>query len=689
MLLSGACGTPEEPSPTDTPAPIAATCDAGDEAFIARAMPLAWGRKPHGAAEVKAWAAMAARYGRDTVVQAMTHDPTYVARWSDWVMDALGVARTGDRSYAACFGNPLLSDDDGDLARFIRATPSSSDHYAQTFNMADVVASALRADDLSVAYRANLFARMNRPLQGANVGPYELEDNRRGAFGDEFFSFYLSRDMTCLACHNSEYSVTGSSDPAEDRTWEIPGLFEKALLGNSFGIDHDTAYAVFRYVDLMDEATATESPWGINEACGVFTPASSMTEDYLDHEGYFIQAFGESGSVWQVEAYLQQGVEDLARDGLQVAASGEVDPPEAFAWLVGQSIADQVWEEASGYRLTIANAFPRNQAQRDRLQTLTASLVDHGFSLRSLLVAVTADPYFNQGAPSTCRAQAYGLEPVYDPWVITDVDPAKRKNGPGDQVHRHRARTLIRSVHDSLGWAQPAPFLATGDPMAALETNLGAWMRVSQPGFNGTDFQGALAFENTYGACGRPDTGGAGDGCRETPGYGGCASCGCQSCVCGEDPYCCDVQWDALCVSMCNSDCGGCGGGLAGNGEDTIDRLLKGAADKGATVGDVVSALKDRLIARGSITSEEQGLIEALLSAPLDRPMAEAGDLEPALRVLCGAILISPDYFLSMDAGPAGEVPMLALDVEADCQRAAALMAQVGVKVTCSEGVPQ
>jgi hypothetical protein len=693
-LWQGGCTPPPtEVEGTSTPAPTGptpplydASCDAGEEAFVARAIPLLWGRKPHGIGEIRLWAESSRTYGRDVVVRAMTGSPDYVARWSDWIMDSLGIARLGDRSYSACFNSPALESDNGELAQFIAGTAAAGASFSEPFNMADVLASSLKADDLSAAWRVNLFSRMNRPLQGANVGPYELEDNRRNAFGDEFFQYYLNRNMTCLGCHNSEWSITGSDDPTQDRTWEVPGLFEKALLGSSFGISEDTSYAVFRYNDLLSGDTAVAQPWGMDVACGVFTPADQLTEDYLDHEGYFVEAFGETGSVWQVEAYLQQGVDSLAESGLMLGSNNEVDGPQAFAWLVGMAIVDQVWQEALGTRLTISNYFPRNEGQRDRLQSLTATFVEGRYSLRELLVGITTDPLFNQGAPSTCTAQLYGLDPVLDPWTVSDADPARHNNGPGELVHRQSARTLLRSVHDSMGWAQPSRYLANSDPLRTLQLNLGAFMRTSQPGFNGTDFQGILAFENTYGNCASPSTGGAGDGCQETLGYGGCASCNCQACVCATDAYCCDVQWDALCVSMCNEGCGGCGGGLASTQQDTISRLLDAARANNATVGEVVVALKDRLTARGPIGAEEQQLIEALLQEPLDQPLASAPDLEPALRVLCGALLISPDYLLATDPAPVGEVPSLTLDLAADCQRMQTLLASVGVTASCEGG---
>lgn len=676
-LLS--CGAPEEP--VDRGPEV---CDAGDEAWVQRVIPLLWGRKAQGSTEVRLWAEVAREHGRDVAARAMTRSDDYVDRWQDWITDALMVARTGDRDHSACFSEPVLPDDRGELATWLATTPADGAEWPEPFNMADVLRSGLHADDVSGAWRVNLFARLARPVQGANVGPYELEESRRQAFGETFQHSYLNRDVVCLSCHNSEFSVTDAADPAEDHHWPIPGLFEQALYGSSFGIDEPTAFAVFRYADLLGGDAAVEAPWGIDERCGRFAGPGSLTEDLLGHEGYFIEAFGEAGSTWDVERALDLGVTALAEDGLQVAGDGTVDGPEAFAWLVGQSVADQVWEEATGERLTISNYFSRNEDQRDRLQELTSTFVEARWSLRALLVAVVTDPYFNAGAPESCAADPYGMAPVVNPWSVSDDDALRRGNGPGDLAHRHTARTLIRSVHASLGWSQPETFPASSDPVFVLEAALGAFLRESQPGFNGTDFQGALAFESTYGACQPPDVGGAKNGCEVTLGYGGCASCDCQGCACALDPYCCDVQWDEACVELCNVDCGGCGGGLAEERADTVDRLLEEAAARGLLVRDVVEALKDHLIADGALEAEEEALVASLLGGPLDRPVGEAADLAANLRVYCGVLLLSPDYFLALDPGPAGVAPAIVLDAAVICASARALLALEGVELSCS-----
>jgi MYXO-CTERM domain-containing protein len=56
---------------------------------------------------------------------------------------------------------------------------------------------------------------------------------------------------------------------------------------------------------------------------------------------------------------------------------------------------------------------------------------------------------------------------------------------------------------------------------------------------------------------------GACDGCAPRSGPG-CPGCACEACVCAMDSYCCSDQWDSICVSECQNDCGGCGVGDGG-----------------------------------------------------------------------------------------------------------------------------
>lgn len=602
-------------------------CDAGDPSWVARTMPLLWGRKPHGAAEIDLWVRMAAEHGRSAVVRAMTEDPEYFAYWKEWFTDALYVARTGDKLFDDCFERPKIAEHDGSLAAYIRQNAPQSGSFGASFDMADVIFDGLRADDLSVIYRAHLFARMAQPVEGANVSSEQLEYNRRINFGEIFYRTYLGRNLGCMVCHNSEFSTTDSQDPLLDRTWQMPGHFERALLGEPTGRAPDEAYAMFRYEDVVTDRNAVR-PWGMAADCGEFVaPGNVPDRDLLDQdEAFFIRQYGPEGTMYDLESDLASGVEALDGKGLTVAADGTVDGQEAFAYLLAANLASQVWATATGYELVVAHYFPRNEGQMLRLQHFADVLAESGFSLRELLVAVTTDPYYNQGLPSTCESQPYGLDPVFDPWTVTDPNPHRRENGASDMIHRLPARALLRTAHVNLGWSPReswfGPFASQTEQ--ELQSAVGVFLRESDPGHRGTDFQGLLAFEEEFGTC--------------TP--------------------------------------------SAPGGSDYVDALLAEVVAAGGTVGDVAVALKDRLVA-APIAEGEQALVESLLARPFGDPADASEALEERVRLFCGVLLMSPQFQLVTDPEPPGPSPTFGVDVERDCAQVAGLMTTSGVDVSC------
>lgn len=606
-------------------------CDAGDAAWVARTLPLVWGRKAHGAAEIGYWAQMAATYGRADTVRAMTYDLEYYQNWLDWMTDALYVARTGDKEFGDCFEEPKMNAFDGSLAAMLRDNGPTEATYARDFDMADVIVDGLVADDLSVVYRAHLFARMQKPTTGANVDLEQLEYNRRVNFGELFYRTYLGRSLVCMTCHNSEFSTTDSDTPALDRTWQIPGNFETAILGAPGGRSAEEAYAMFRYDAVNASGDSGFAPWGINGDCGTFITQNNITNnDLLDQDvSWFIRDLGPSGSMYDVERDLAAGVDALDGVGLTVGPDGTVGGEEAFAYLLATSVASQVWATATGYDLVVAHWFPRNEGQMIRLRGFADTLVKSRFSLRSLLVAVTTDPYYNQGLPSTCSAIPYGLAPVFDPWVTADEDPYRRGNGASDMVHRLPPRALLRSAHVNLGWSPRINWFKTNFFGVALnpeeelfQSGVGVFLRESDPGHRGSDFQGLLAFETELGTCAEPAPGGV----------------------------------------------------------DYVDRLLSDAATAGGTVGDVAAALKDRLV-QLPVAADEQVLVEGLLQATFADP-ASAID-EDRLRLWCGTLLMSPQFQLVTDPEAPGPPPSLGSDALADCERTASLMGRVGIDVGC------
>ncbi|MEQ1569567.1 MAG: hypothetical protein ABMA64_28275 [Myxococcota bacterium] len=614
-------------APMDRDDPLPNVCDAGDAAWVARVMPLVWGRRPHGAAEVSYWAQMAGAYGRESVVRAMTEDLEYLVAWADWFTDALYVARVGDKEFDECFARPALAEHNGSLTDFMNRNGPTEATYNQRFVMADVIVDALVADDVSSIYRGHLFARMEKPTTGANVSEEQLEYNRRVNYGELFYRTYVGRNLVCMNCHNSEFSTTDGTDPKSDRTWQMPGHFERALLGAPVGREFDEAYAMFRYGDITD---GNAEPWGWDSDCGGLAAPDSLprTDQIGQQSAYFIREYGDGqGSVYDLERDLFAGVESMRGKGLTVGADGSVDGAEAFAYLVGANLGSQVWATATGADLVVAHLFPRNEAQMQRQQAFADVLATSGFSLRELLVAVTADPYFNPGLPATCDAVPFGLEPVFDPWTVAATDPHERRNGPTDAAHRLPARALLRSAHLNLDWkARDLWFSAGGGgDEEILQGSVGVFLRESDPGHRGTDFQGLLTFETEFGTCsGEPRT-----------------------------------------------------------GSDVIDQILTEATSSDATVGDVAAAVRDRLTS-GAITPEEQPLIEAVLGRSFTDPAENTPEFEGQVRLFCGALLESPQFQLVTDDAIGAEIPKLARGVEDDCERVAERMTAAGYDATCS-----
>ncbi len=247
LCLLGCDAAAPEPEPTPAPAAV----DAGTEAFVRRAIPLLWGRAPRGIAEVELLAERAEASDRASLVRAMATSDEYVERWQELIYDHLRVNRSDFRANPDCYARRGPGSGSGDLAAWIRdhgpeeAAPPTLEHWT----MRDLVDSALRLDDVSVIWRAQVFAQLAKdflPFDAANAR--EVQRNLAEIFERQA----LGRNLDCAPCHNSDWSITGSDDPSQDRTWEIPGRFEAALFGASDGMDRDRLSAMFRRRGVLD-----------------------------------------------------------------------------------------------------------------------------------------------------------------------------------------------------------------------------------------------------------------------------------------------------------------------------------------------------------------------------------------------------------------------------------------------------
>ncbi|HTM23533.1 MAG TPA: hypothetical protein VL172_23580, partial [Kofleriaceae bacterium] len=671
-------------------------CDAGDQAFVRSAFLAVLGRRPRSQAEVDVYVDLieAARARLATVpdgpqpralaVRALARQPEYLDRWTEIVMDALKVTRIEDQEQWACYGKRFRSDDGGDLAAFVRDNPpAGGGDGAGRFSMLDLARSALQLDDLSPIYRGHLFALVSRAIPAANVPRVEAELARREDFGLVFDSAYLNRDIVCLGCHNSEDSITYNPDPELNRHFPIPGLFEKALYGDSFGIDPAVAHAPFRFdgfvADNGDDGDTV--PWGWYNRCGGFY-RSGLDSDPAGVDGMFAGLAGDRLTVFDLEGALAAGFTALRGGALQRQPDGSIaDPDQAFAYLVAASIAEQVWREVVGTPLTIANYFPRNEAARNTLATLTDAFIASNYSLVELLVRITEMHYYNLQAPEEgCGDAPYSMPAIYDPWTKGDEDPARRGNGPGDAVAALSARTLLSAAESALQWPAgrferfpqlpyeaplcqplgcsgmqsqcssnnaccfsydlycanpPDPAEPTSTDERGFQRGIGVFLKNGERGFRGLDFQARLVWESRFGNCTHE---------------------------------------------------------LAAS--DFIDELVDLAAARGGTVGDVAAAIKDRLIGEPALGTEagpggpsEAQAIEAIFGTTLDATATSAADLEGSARAFCGVLMSSPQFLLGGIAGRgASAPPALTTDAAGYPAVCAALSLPDGLAVTCADG---
>ncbi len=651
--------TAEPPGPGDG----AELCDAGDEAWAKRLIPLVHGRRPESIREVRVLVQMVEQLealgvdGRATVAMGLARGDQYRDRWKQWIYEQLRVNVSSDRRNEDCYDVRGPEADSPELAAFIRDNPVAS-NYGQPFRMADVVYSSLLLDDLSPAYRADNFARHSAPVIAGNICPEELEDLNRAAFGKIFESSYLGRFTECMDCHRTEMSVTDNSDPEADRHWPLPGNVELATYGVNAALpDAARSHSIFRRhgfsatpwltpgiipggcdIGLEDAASGDDLAWGMDEQCGLFLFSADAETDILSQPPDMVGTYedvappdGVGATIVTLDERMRVGLDEYASGGFTYGADGTLDDYRTgFARLYSMNIANRVWREAMGYPLVVANNFPRNEAQQQTLLTLTDAFGGNRYSLRNLLVAVATHDYFNQSPPDECDASIpYHMAAIFEPFTKSSTDPVARGNGVGDTLHRYSAMVLLDSLAQSMWWNKPQRFGPSGNPNqlpgspdeggcgtgaypACTEApsnidflrDIGVFLNDSESGFNGVDFNGLLQWESQTAQGGRIDFGGD-----------------------------CTGPLGAACPA-----------------QDWVSQLVAAAIASGATVRDVASAVKDRLITEPTIyNSGEEAAIELVMGASLSSGASEvpAEQLEAATRRYAGLLLNTPQFLLA------------------------------------------
>ena len=656
-------------------ASVPEVCTEHPDTFVRQAFLALDGRRPRSQAETDVYVDLykaAAAGGADpkaAVARALMARPEFSEQWIDVLMDSLHVQRVDIQNEAGCWQEGARTQVTSTLAASVRDQAASTAGDGQgAWTMLDLARSSLVLDDVTPLYRAQLFSLVAHPIPAANVPDLEAELARREDFGTTFDAAYLHRDIVCLGCHTSERSVTDSPDPAADRFWPVPGAPEEAVYGDPAGTAPARAHAAFRYTGLVREQPGGAHPWGWSASCGGFNAPGGLAPDPAGVDAKLGSVVGTRATVYDLERALARGFVALRTSGPPVEGVPIDDPDAALAWLVTLKMAEDLWRTTTGSPLTIANYFPRNRAASELLAHLAGTLVTSNYSLRTALVEVVTSDYFDLSAPADgCSPHAYPLANVFDPWVIADPSEARRHNGPGDSVQPVPARALVTAVNAALEWTPPpdaSRFPDYGEDCGGLtcaeigqycsqfgaccitkqavclhggaspttelpfQRSVGMFLRNSERGFAGLDFQGRLAWEDRYGACARP-------------------------------------TWVR---------------------EDAIDRLVAaGAAAPTATVSDVIAVVKDRLVGEPTIaTPAERTALESIVG-PLDAPATAA--TVPAVRQVCAALLASPQFLLRGIAGKGGDRPVLT-PATSDYAAVCAEVAATGLGATTGLGLP-
>lgn len=613
-------------------------CDAGDEAWAIRAMTVLAGRKPNSMAEVDVLVQMIKATSRAQVAKGLLQLPEAKAHRVEALYRISGIYRSGHQVNADCYGVVTAAATTTALAKHVRDNPPTAQLATPGATMGDLARSAVELDDVSPWFDAQLFAMIGHTASFCqNVDDIQVDVQRRVRYGERFMAQYMNRTLGCLQCHNSKFSTTWSADPAKNHFFQIPGSFEASLLGGDDGATETAAYQALRIRGVLSAKAVVEfpekavwpadkteavRPWEWAPACGQFLAKGDVLPAIDLAEGFLGGPLGVKGSIWDVEAKLRSGLAKLKADGKQLdTVLLSQDPDRALAYLLGTRIVDQLWAQVYGSPLTLAHHFPRNIQERDLLMDLTQTLITSQWSLQAVLVAMVNQPVFNELSPSAGCGPAgpYSLAPLFDPFSTNNEDPKVVGNGAGDGLHREDPLDLVRMAAFAAGWVPPDPLPiipgefkldnAIGFPepsnLNELAFRLGSFLDDARPGTDDMEPSGLALWRSMTAAC-RVETS------------------------------------DGTLLSQSAS--------LDG---DFIAQLLAATVLANLTVGDLVTAIRDRLITRPDLPSNEAQATLALFGASSpSTPLNQLTGVENAARAYCGVLLASPQFWMTGSPAP-------------------------------------
>ncbi|MDF3064786.1 MAG: hypothetical protein K0R38_387 [Polyangiaceae bacterium] len=727
-------------------------CQGTDQQFVRRAIQGVLGRHPYGQAEVNLYTDLLAevdaldgvdpeelpaqpgkplRHGRKVVMQALFQNPEYLANWDELYRDIMRVQRVDVYSNTACYSARTRPDADA-VAKFIRDNPAETlaGDGGTPPTMADVIAGSLMLDDVTPMYTANLFGMLVKTYDGANGTPIESEVGRRQDFGAWFDGAYLNRDPVCLTCHNSEFSVTQSADPATNRHFPIPALLEKALLGYSTGApvsgsfdagdimhanlkfarfvstcNNPPSQAVFDAAvaagtitpdmcppgpanaplsnyrvcttasslgprDIVCLSTVQQSrsarPWNIAQGCGQFMDPSAVPADLAGVNGRFASTSGLRSTAWDTARALRNGFEKLRTEGLGA------DP---VTWEVSDP------DKAFAYMTSMTIVEKVWKEITGTGLTITTYFPRNAAArdqLQHLTDTFIASGYSHKALLEEIFASPYLnlAPPDSECWENAYALPRifdPWVTGDADPVRRNN------SVGD--GALMLSARTAARSSYGALGWRLSAWGS-SFPNQSGSIENSLTITPAVPGGAAAVTTGPLERQFQNETGYFnkttdlGFRGFDFQARLGFEDRF-------GQCKKLFPYQ----------NRPDAInDVLAKAKTLDGATVKDALDVLKDRLFGTTLYTPAEQAAIEKLMGTTFDASIDTLS--EPAYRKVCGAMVTAPQNLMSLVAvvaPDATEVPKLTpagSTYERSCLVLSEATLPDGLKVTCNGNEP-
>jgi len=369
--------------------------------------------------------------------------------------------------------------------------------------------------------------------------------------------------------------------------------------------------------------SSLNGPWNMDTSCGF---AWSSDTSPVDRPYWFAGDSTTTPNVRNIAGSIKTGLlsfptfADLEAD-LDHRANTTLpqfaDPDTAAAVLFVGNIADDILEEISGARSTLAHGQPRTYEQSyARAKMIDALVVTDAdgtarISLKAGLRTALLSNIFNRKSPSASSLPtAYEMPVAANPWALTE-DPLEtangaNANGQGDLVYRRSPNQLLFSVAKDLGWPAPAVWPGSGGfPNEDLSGQIGRYRSHLAPGSKIWQFDSMLYWEQKVASCKNPTS---------TP------------------------DWIDLLL-------------------DKVYPPLIPAIP--VTMETLALSLRDRLLQRPSFDVLASGASEATLVAALFEPKVGPNALavnartksrsavDAALRAYCGALLLSPDYTMN------------------------------------------